>query len=277
MSDEHSQHGEHGGGGGGHSGGHGHGGGGHGGGGHAEGEHEGAPEWLISFADNVALMMGFFVILLAMNMGPKATAVQGGEPAEKDNHEAAAAARGLDFVIGVRSAFNNPPSESNPADAELIRRMREREELGETKKPGPQGKKKDLSAVRPSDFVNINALVTFPESTAELSEQALLSLSQAADSLRGTQWIIELRGHVSAAEANRDKIRAMRLAYERSLTVAQYLVEQGVRWEQLRLVECADNDRATPLASTKTQHADNQRVEVVITQETIAQDPYSTP
>ena len=59
----------------------------HGGGSHGaphaahEEHHEGAPEWLISFADNVALMMGFFVILLAMNMGPKAK----GESQEEGN------------------------------------------------------------------------------------------------------------------------------------------------------------------------------------------------
>lgn len=74
MADEHDSHGEEGGS---------HGGGGHGGGaphgGGAHEEHEGAPEWLISFADNVALMMGFFVILLAMNMGPKG----GGEARER--------------------------------------------------------------------------------------------------------------------------------------------------------------------------------------------------
>src|SRR6185295_16371327 len=82
MADEtHEKHGEgegHGGGGGGHGGG-GHGGGGHGGGGGHEEGHEGAPEWLISFADNVALIMGFFVILLAMNMAKKTAGGIGGE------------------------------------------------------------------------------------------------------------------------------------------------------------------------------------------------------
>ena len=47
------------------------------GGGHDD-EHEGAPEWLISFADMVMLIMGFFVILFALNMAPPATAGAGG-------------------------------------------------------------------------------------------------------------------------------------------------------------------------------------------------------
>ena len=50
MSDEHDKH----------SGGH---VGGHGGGGHDEEEEAGAPEWLISFADMVMLLMGFFVMI----------------------------------------------------------------------------------------------------------------------------------------------------------------------------------------------------------------------
>ena len=65
MSDDHGKHGDGG-----------HGGGGHGGGGgHEEEEEAGAPEWLISFADMVMLLMGFFVILFALNVQPK-----GGNP-----------------------------------------------------------------------------------------------------------------------------------------------------------------------------------------------------
>ena len=59
MSDHEEGHDEKGHGGGGHGGG-GHGGGGHGGG---HEEHEGVPEWMVSFADNTALMMGLFGLI----------------------------------------------------------------------------------------------------------------------------------------------------------------------------------------------------------------------
>lgn len=279
MADEHDQHGggEHGGGGHG-GGGHGHGGGHGGGGGHAEGEHEGAPEWLISFADNVALMMGFFVILLAMNMGPKGTPVQGGAPSDIENYDGSAAAdRMLDFAIGVRSAFNNPVDPSNPADAALVKRMRERQAIGETTLPGPDGKKKDLSSIKSSSYVNINATIYFPESLDELSEEGDRTLARVAEDLRGRHHIIELRGHVSAAESKRDKARAMKLAYDRALAVATPLIDRGMRWEQLRLVACADNERAVPIAGSTAKHAENQRVEIVVTEEPVPPDPYTAP
>jgi hypothetical protein len=137
MSDHEEGHDEKGHGGGGHGGG-GHGGGGHGGG---HEEHEGVPEWMVSFADNTALMMGLFVILLAMNMGPKATSVMGGNPDENGAGEAMSAEdRMLDLALGIRSAFNNPVSmdSKDPRDAVLVKRLREKA-FGPLKQEGPPG------------------------------------------------------------------------------------------------------------------------------------------
>ena len=271
MADEaHDKHGEGEHGGGGHGGG-GHGGGGHGGGGHEEG-HEGAPEWLISFADNVALIMGFFVILLAMNMAKKTAGGIGGEnkfPSEDSTSM-------IDFVIEIRKAFNRPidPEGNDPKEAIFRRRLKERAMVGETVVPGPDGPKHDVQAPRPSDWFSVAGAVSFADGEATISDEAQATLQEIARKIRGSRLIIEVRGNVSAAEAMRDKERAMRLGYDRALAAAKVLAAGGVEWERMRVVSCGDNERMKPRAESRDEHRTNQRVEVVQTLETMPPDPY---
>src|SRR6516164_3872539 len=108
------------------------GGGGHGHGGHGGGheEHEGAPEWLISFADNVALMMGFFVILLAMNLKQPTAGGIGG----KEQNGGKPTDSMLDFVIAMRKEFHNEIDldSTNPAEEPFRRRIRQKLEAGQS-------------------------------------------------------------------------------------------------------------------------------------------------
>lgn len=275
MSDEHDEHGggeDHGGGGGGHGGGHG------GGGGHAEGEHEGAPEWLISFADNVALMMGFFVILLAMNMGPKADPKQGGEPDQTDVGEAGQGqtARQMDFVIGVREAFNNPVSlkSSNPAEQPLIKRKLEKQR-GAATGDGPVGKNERQQAPRPSDLDKVTALIIFPDKSATLPTNARASIATVAEAQKDQRWVLEVRGHVSPFEQMHNHQKGMELSYQRALAVAQALVDAGMRWESLRVVACSDGDRVVQRTFDRDADRGNQRVEIVVTNYVVPSDPYA--
>ena len=129
-----------------------HGGGGHGGGGGGHGgeEHEGAPEWLISFADMVMLMMGFFVILFALNVQPKGgNAGGGGEQSEGVANEPDM----IDFAIALRRAFHNDVdlTSTDPKDQLLIQRIladRYRGS-GESKDEGTAGANRNVESVWP--------------------------------------------------------------------------------------------------------------------------------
>ena len=253
-------------------GGGGHGGGSHGGGGHEEG-HEGAPEWLISFADNVALMMGFFVILLAMNMGPKAKSEQEGEGSKAGAPDQ----RMLDFVIAVREGFNNPIDlgSDNPKELKLRDRIKERAQGGATQE-GPEGKSDQLQAVRPSDYTDVGGLIIFETGSSKLSGSAKDDAQNVAAKIRGLNWVVEVRGHASPFETlpEHDHMKAVQLSYSRSMAVAQILTQSGVKWEQLRLVACGDSDRLVKRAYDPEGDSANQRVEIVVTKELLPPDPY---
>ncbi|HWB20370.1 MAG TPA: hypothetical protein VG711_08735, partial [Phycisphaerales bacterium] len=73
----------------------------------------------------------------------------------------------------------------------------------------------------------------------------------------------------SSAEAVNRPQQSMKLAWDRSMAVAQALVAKGVDWWQLRLVICADHDRVSQFPSTRADDRNNSRVEVVITDEVV--------
>ncbi len=258
MSDKHDDH---------DSKGHKHGGGGghgHGGGGHDEG-HEGAPEWLISFADNTALMMGFFAVLLALNMKPPSAGAEGAQAS--DGQAAASSSENdmLDWALSVREAFNNPvnPDSTNPAEAALVHRLREKMGRSDARDPGPSGKRDQSQSIRPSLYYGAAGKAHFGKNSAELDAEARASVDAIAEHLKGQDNVIDVRGHVSAAEAYAASDQGFELSYRRARAVADDLASRGVEWRRLRLIASAANQRAvTPEYDETAQHS-NQRVEVV--------------
>lgn len=271
MSDEHKDHGEHKKGhGGGHGGGH------HGGGGHAEGEHEGAPEWLISFADNVMLQMGFFVILLALNLKP----ASGGQGSPDQPEQGGLPPAMLDGFLSIREAFNNPvdPQSDDPHEQPLVHRLRERlaQGAGTSDNSSSPGKERDTKSIRPSDYLGMGGKILFSDSSIELDADAFNDIRALCNKLRGQNSIVEVRGHVSTAEAYGREDRGMHLSYERAWVVASALSECGLNWSQLQLIAAADSDRIHATAYDSAAQRANQRVEVIVTDRAPTEDSGAT-
>lgn len=236
---------------------------GHGGGGAHE-EHEGAPEWLISFADNVTLMMGFFVIMLALAMKPQAGGAANAGDSDQGSF-AGAPVEELEWALGVREAFNNPvlPESSNPRDALLAAYLRQKL-AGESdaRGVGAKGREHDVQSIRPSSYYSDGVAVRFTSGSDELDAAASADVDRIARRFAGAKAMVEIRGHCSAAESHDLPDRGMSLAYARALAAARRLADAGVDWRRLRLTACADGDRIDDEGyDTATQQA-NQRVEV---------------
>lgn len=261
-----------------HSGGHGGHGGGHGGHGGGHEEHEGVPEWMISFADNTALMMGLFVILLAMNMGPKATSIMGGEPDKNGaNGISSAEDRMLDLALGIRAAFNNEVSidSKDPREAALVRRKLEKLR-GPLKQSGPPGTVETGQGPTQTDVSNVSTTVNFEDGSAQFNAVARDAVVDMATRSRDQRFIIEVRGHISPNERMRaGGDHGYKLAFDRAQAVANLMASNGVKWENIRIVACADNERAVARAYTDADQRKNQRVEIVITKQLVAGDPFS--
>jgi hypothetical protein len=243
--------------------------------------HEGAPEWLISFADNVTLMMGFFVILLALNMRPTPKGDGRGSAEVGEGAVGAVSPELLDWAIGVRAAFNNPVdiTSTDPRDQLLVQRLTARTGRGPARDPGPKGTHEETQTIRPSDYYGGGGVVSFDTGGTELTPQAQETARDIAANLRGFQSVIELRGHVSAAEAHQLDGGGISRSYERALAVAQALVKEGIEWKRLRLIACGANEPLVAPAYDEATHRANQRVEVIVTDRTAGyeSDPRPTP
>lgn len=235
-------------------------------GGHEE-PHEGAPEWLISFADNVMLQMGFFVILLALAMKAPSGGGEGKRRGEDTNTGVpAVSAEQLDFAIAVRAAFNNPVQldSTDARDVLLVQRLLARQRgSSEAEQEGLEGTDHDVQTIREGGLFGAGGVVPFETDSAVLDDVGRKCAVQLGTQFRGCRTMLEVRGHCSAAEAFKHPARGMELSYQRAYAVAEVLVAQGLGWNQLRLTACADNDRVNTRTYADAGHRRNQRAEVI--------------
>lgn len=184
--------------------------------------------------------------------------------------------RMVDFVIAVREGFNNPISveSKDPRDQVFIRRILEKKQA-DADQEGPAGRHQNLQSQENGTIVRPNATIPFEDGSALLTEEARDIIASAAEHLRDHRWIIEVRGHASPFESMRNPQKGRQLSYERAMAVANAMVEGGITWESMRVSAMGDASRLVPRARDRDSDRSNQRVEVIVTNDTIATDPYA--
>src|SRR5262249_31954317 len=108
------------------------------------------------------------------------------------------------------------------------------------------------------------------ENSSQWNDAMRPAIEEIAKKVKGMTLIVEVRGHVSSAEAAQGGDKAMRLSFERAFIVANALADAGVdRW-QMRLAPSADHERIAAFPNSPNADRANARVEVVITDEVAA-------
>ena len=247
MSDDHGKH----------DGGH-HGAPGGHGGGHEEEEEAGAPEWLISFADMVMLLMGFFVILFALNVQPK-----GGNPGGGGEENEGVAHQPLEidpeFIESVRKAFGNPldpqnPEEPTPQPIASRRGACESRVEGTEERslaPGHRLLRRGDHSVRAARPGRARFGAGHPE---------------FVERNQGRQNVIEIRGHADEVERQGGE-KAMQIALSRATAVATRLAAAGIEWERLRVTASGTTEPRRSGRGIDINPGENARVELLVRRE----------
>ena len=225
---------------------------------------EGLPEWIMSYADMITILMAFFVVMYSM-------------AGNRDQAKEEAVLRSLREQFGPMLPSmaalgpgpyinrNSPLAKLAPV-GKAMKSPKDKPGSSETPSSGQHAK---VHTLRPGEQAAIGGIIQFAEGSAELSPEQKQQIEIAAAEVGGKPQKIEIRGHTSRRPVPhgapfRDN---WDLAYQRCRAVMQYLVEHGIDAKRIRLGVAADNE---PLASDDTL-AINQssRVEVTILNEPV--------
>ncbi|MGH7179320.1 MAG: OmpA/MotB family protein [Tepidisphaeraceae bacterium] len=236
-------------------------------------ECEECPEWIFTFADLVMLMMGFFVILWVLKPSEKGMT-------DKDKPEIVADAQWLETVGEIRGGFGwtPDPSSSDPVDKVMLAKRARLSGPGKTgnsrvEAQGAEGTDPEVTNIRIGRHSAVGGKLVFGTGNAELTEQAKDALNQIAAQIRGHRNIVMVKGHTSLDDlpTTASAQEKMDLSLRRAKAAADYLVDQGVSPDNVRVQGCSTFEPVLQRVYTPAAQSSNRRVEVEATSTLVEQ------
>ena len=227
-----------------------------------EAAQEGAPIWVISFADMMSLLMSFMVAMLSMSELRQGKRLQ---EVVKSFQNA------LGYSGGGWLANGSPPDNMSFEErvrqlSEALKNKRLQLQKGASKEEGIQGDHASVKTIREGLQFTIGGRVTFEPGKAVLLSQAQRELDLLADVIRGLNNKIRISGHTARIppELGLPFKTLDDLAYARATAVRDYLIKKGVRPELMAAESCGANEPLRTQAYDKAQRSLNDRVAVVV-------------
>lgn len=228
---------------------------------------EGAPAWVMTFGDMMSLLLTFFILLMSLSE-------------LKKEDEWVAMVEEVKKSFGMKGGGGRLPTDNDPALTlvqilETVQSQQRREQnTANTDDPGMSGREQRVTSIRPGDYIPVGGRLTFQSGSADLSDRVKDQLDDIMNNpelnIRGTNYIVELRGHAATAEAELlgEDSDLWDLSYDRAKAVMLYLVSEdvGLNRDQIRLIGNADREPLEKQAYTAKSRTDNRRVEIMVSE-----------
>ncbi len=186
---------------------------------------EGAPLWMVSFADMSLLLLCFFIFFVAVS------------------HQGVELTQDLLRQLVLHKPESAPEGQSIPQV--VSERPGRRKTQIRWQSPAIEGVNRPVAELNIRQKHPLGRPVLFAEGSHEIEgSEWRTRLEEIAEIVRHHFREIVIQGHCSLAEANEfdGETRGHNLSYLRALAVQRELVKLGVNASSMRLVSCASHD-----------------------------------
>lgn len=226
-----------------------------------EEEVPGIPEWVVTFGDMMSLLLTFFIMLVSMS-----------EIKEEKKFQAMLESMRRQFghessMASMIPGNSTPMNSSMQSIASMGRAKRKDIMRGGNKVKSVAGEDNLVRTIRPGKDTTVGGTIFFGEDSAELTEETRARLREIAQQIAGKPQKVEVRGHTSRKPVAGGGDH-WSLAYERCHVAMQYLIEQGIDPERIRLGSAGAHEPLDTNIKRESRQR-NARVEVLMWDEPV--------